>query len=111
MSDKSIYREEWGSGGLGIAPGETVSGGPQFEERKHLSQKKVRTKQYGSLTHEEFRQYLGENQQARRVNSGGFLSLSHLDTPAAYKCPDCGFEGLFKSASCARCGTSVLKGE
>lgn len=110
MSDKSIYREEWGSGGLAFPEGMQSPGEAQFQERKHLAQRKIKTKKFGTLTHEQFQQYLTESQKSRVVHSDGFLSLSHVGCDPAYVCPSCNFEGLFRADKCARCSSPIEKG-
>jgi hypothetical protein len=100
MSDKSIYREQWGSGI--IASDREATGSPQFEDPHILDRRTVRTQKFGTLTHRQFQQYLTESRKSYVLHSDGFLSLSHIRA-SAYTCKSCGFNGVFNAKRCARC--------
>ena len=66
---------------------------------------KLRSKRIRNGTHKDMLDYMRTTRYAREVHSSFFLSVAGIGR-AAYEC-ECGFNGVFKSDKCTRCGAWV----
>jgi len=59
----------------------------------------------GKVMQSDMLDYIRRPRRAVECHSDGFLAISHTDTPPAYSCQNCGFQGIFSRSACIRCNT------
>ena len=70
------------------------------------AERRFTSTQRGTFSHRELLNRFREKQYARTIHSDGFLSIGEF-AEAAYECPRCGFQGVFKREDCFRCGQTL----